>query len=242
MKHIVFVHGIGDLSFKMAATFKRNMAAELTHTDIRLHTFLWKDLVSEHEEALKNKVARVTHKRFPISINIRDSFEQYIITRLRGLVIGYFGDAVSYLSETGELVRSNLEDELVRIAISDPQARISIVAHSLGSVITFDLLTSESFQRRMRKRGMKLDYLFTIGSPLALFVLRDPERIHKDLPIREQWINIYDNRDLVSSPLHGLYKQARDVHIRVQSANAVNSHIKYFDDPEVLNEILRVIY
>ena len=67
-----------------------------------------------------------------------------------------------------------------------------VVAHSLGSVLAVDLLTK-------LPAYLHIDLLLTIGSPLALRRLGNPEA-NKDFPYDRvgAWVNLYDPGDIVT--------------------------------------------
>jgi hypothetical protein len=223
--HIVFIHGIGNPSFDVAKKFEKNISAEILHTDTQLHSFFWKQLVSEKEAKLSKILGKFPRAEFlSFNINLKEFIETYLIVRLRQMLINYFGDAVYYLSKNSGKVKSQLEKELFGIAKKDKNARIILVSHSLGSVIAFDVLTS---------------HFFTVGSPLALFLLRTDTKIEMQVPVKEKWVNLYDKRDIIASQLHPFFRQCQDVEVKVENANAVTAHTNYFNDSEVLNQILK---
>ncbi len=239
MKHIVFIHGIGDASFKVAESFVQNMSAETAHMGVEIHTFFWKGLISKKEERLKRIISKFPKRALlSLDFNIKETIETYLVIKLKGMLINYFGDAVFYMSDNSKKVKALLEKVLFDIAKADSSAEISLVAHSLGSVIAFDLLADRKFQKRMKRR-LTIKHFFTVGSPLPLFLLRDTHSIKRVLPITGSWRNIYDDRDIVASKLAPFFPQCSDSKVRVQGANSFNVHLRYFSDPAVIDVILR---
>ena len=239
-KHIVFIHGIGGKSLDVAKSFEKNISAEIVHNDVKFHSFLWKQLVSKKEDRLNKILGKFPKLGYlAFNINLKEFIETYLVVRLRRFLINYLGDAVYYLSENSKKVKSQLEKTLFDIAKSDKVAEIILVSHSLGSVIAFDTLTDRNFQKRMRKNKLAITHFFTVGSPLALFLLRADTQINVTVPIEEKWINLYDRRDIIASKLHPFFKQCQDFEVKVENANAVTAHLKYFNDTDVLNQILR---
>ncbi len=238
--HVIFIHGIGDAALKVSEAFERNAEKEIVHMDVKIHTFLWKQLVSRKEDGLKKKLGRLPRRALLLSLglNLKENIETYLIGQLRQHLIGYFGDAVFYLSKSSAKIRLQLERELLEISRKDKKARISLVAHSLGSVIAFDMLSDKQFQKKMRKKRLVIEDLFTVGSPLALFLLRPDTSINARLPLVKKWINIYDKRDVIASPLSIFFGQCKDLSVKVQDSNPLTVHANYFNDPIVLNEIL----
>ena len=240
-RHIIFIHGIGDASFSIAKGFEEGVSAELRHSDVKVHTFFWRALVSRRENELSKVLCRYSAGALALRLNIRDAVETYLIARLKRLMIGYFGDALFYLSSNGQRVRSALKSEILAILKNDRSAEFSIVAHSLGSVIAFDLLCDSRFQALMSRRRIVIKNFFTVGSPLALFRLRADGRVKEKVrvPIRGIWINIYDRRDIVGSGLSRFFPQCRDFEVKVHGANVLTAHLKYFEDADILSEILK---
>ena len=143
-KYLVFVHGIGELSYSVARSFERNMAPEVEHFDIQLKIFWWKQLVTKREEKLKKIIGKFPKDDFfGLKLNMKDAIETYLILRLKQLMVEYFGDAIFYTSDKSSQVQARLEKTLLAILKKDRNAQINLVAHSLGSVVVFDLLTNK---------------------------------------------------------------------------------------------------
>lgn len=77
-----------------------------------------------------------------------------------------------------------------------PGTEAVVVAHSLGSVVAYDLLRREG-----HLRGWKVPLLVTVGSPLAVTRIRNALRGVAPLRTPEcvgGWVNAMDHRDIVS--------------------------------------------
>lgn len=160
---------------------------------------------------------------------------------LRWLIVHYVGDAVAYqINSTDQVlydgvhavVASTLR-ELAKEAGDD--AVLCVIAHSLGTVIAsnffYDLqveagcfdVSKKLLKQRTREnlgsgpleQGETLTFLYTLGSPIALWTGRFPDcgvPIHVPDPraagyhqeIGGEWVNIYDRDDLVATPLKRL--------------------------------------
>ncbi|MEU1704260.1 hypothetical protein ABZ478_02500 [Streptomyces sp. NPDC005706] len=121
-------------------------------------------------------------------------------TALSGKSVGFVGDIVSYLVR-GEAVRA-LVAERVR-AQSGP---VVVLAHSLGGIISFDLLASgvllDGAETGPGARPRQVRALVTVGSQAPLLYELDalPSRpygsgLPRGFPL---WVNVYDRRDLLS--------------------------------------------
>ncbi len=242
MHKIIFIHGIGDAALKSAEAFEKNIKKETVHMGVEVHKFFWKNLISKREGQLKKKLGHFPKKELlSFNFNLKESIETYLIVQLRRHLIGYFGDAVFYLSESSKKVTSQLENAILEIAKEDNKAKISIVAHSLGSVIAFDVLSDKKFQMKMKKNLLSIENLFTVGSPLALFLLRSEADHKQKLEITGEWQNIYDKRDIIASPLSQFFDKCKDFQVKIQDSNPLTAHLNYFNDPIVLNKILRTL-
>jgi hypothetical protein len=101
-------------------------------------------------------------------------------------------DVYVYLTNSG--VRQTIEDGISQ-AIT-PGVETVVVAHSLGTIVAYNLLRREG-----HKRNWKVPLLVTVGSPLAVTAIR---RTLKTLaPTRTPecvgaWLNAMDSRDVVA--------------------------------------------
>ncbi|WP_250400491.1 hypothetical protein [Streptomyces cellostaticus] len=121
-------------------------------------------------------------------------------TALSGRSVGFVGDIVSYLVR-GEAVRA-----LVAERIRAQSGPVVVLAHSLGGIISFDLLASgvllDGAETGPGARPGQVKALVTVGSQAPLLYELDalPSRPHgsglpKGFP---PWVNVYDRRDLLS--------------------------------------------
>jgi hypothetical protein len=129
---------------------------------------------------------------------------------------------------------------------------VSIISHSLGSVVAFDTLyASVGHNPRWKDDDFRPTNLFTMGSPIALFTLdleREParrgtrasEEQHEPLVQDDGvWYNFLDAQDVIAYPLQVLFKDAYEVEdIVVQTGtNPRKAHDGYWENPEVADFI-----
>ena len=114
-----------------------------------------------------------------------------------------------------------------------------IIGYSAGSVVAFDALTRWQTAPTTGRRvpDSKL-VLVTMGSPLALYAvsagnLPDPNVVY--------WMNIYDARDPVSSPLAPVWGQENVDDVRVRTGGVLTAHLHYWDSKEVFEKVLSVV-
>ncbi len=103
--------------------------------------------------------------------------------------------------------RDVLQAELARTLISHHQAgnEIMLIAHSMGSIISYDVLRDLGYPARQAD----VAYLVTIGSPLGLDVVKEKTRRERwDKKVRtpsivtRRWINFADPRDPIAVDTH----------------------------------------
>lgn len=98
-------------------------------------------------------------------------------------------DVYRYLSDPG--IRDTIE-EGVRRAIT-PGVPTVVVSHSLGTVVTYNLLRREGVGL-----GLNVPLYVTLGSPLAVSAIKEKLRPLKAVACAEAWFNAMDSRDIVS--------------------------------------------
>lgn len=115
------------------------------------------------------------------------------------LLVGVLRQVNAYLhnSEAGEKIRQIVSAEI------SADTRV-LVGHSLGSVITYDLL--------VRGVAPHITTLVTLGSPLPLATVRSAVSASGGVVLRQNvwWVNVYDPWDVVTVG-HGMAPEADDV-------------------------------
>jgi hypothetical protein len=183
---------------------------------------------------------------------------------MRSLAIRFMGDVIAY---QGPAVYEEIHRALahaLRSRLSPESRHLTIVAHSLGSVIASDFVFDHTRRAGTRFRdhfGVDFVNFFTLGSPLALYAARSPVsvmdgdgpgRVLKgfDAPVRVEsdhgvWVNIYSNDDVVGYPL----KPVNDAYALAVTADVVRdagnlltrwnllSHGWYWTEPDVVTVI-----
>jgi hypothetical protein len=162
-------------------------------------------------------------------------------------------------------------------AAAGEDAPLCIIAHSLGTVIAsnylYDLQTERAGRKRLvpttvrtrmratpLERGETLAHLYTMGSPLALWTLRYPDfgvpiavpspHLEEHHPgVAGEWVNFYDQDDLVAYPLKPLsdaYARAVTADCDVRLRGLLSSwnplvHPWYWNDGRVIDPIARTL-
>lgn len=98
-------------------------------------------------------------------------------------------DVYRYLSKPA--IRQTINDG-VRAAF-DPSIETIVVGHSLGTVVAYDVLKKEP-----AASGLKVPLFMTLGSPLAVKVIKKMLRPIGHPDCAAKWFNAMDKRDVVS--------------------------------------------
>lgn len=240
--YLIFVHGIGEQKPGDYADFG-NRICKATNTDLYWDEAYWADVTQPDEELLKKRVGR-------------GGF-------LHSYYIGSFGDLVAYSKlpyppDKYTEIQSRFSERVYLASkraeyFSDTDACLSVIGHSMGSVIASDglynMTSSGSFPR-----NMKLKCFFTLGSPLALYALRYGIE-HFTKPIKPKiWLNFYYPQDVAAlalKPLNTAYNLAvtEDICLSPSSLTrklisvlpylSVSSHSWYFTDRRVIERIAK---
>jgi hypothetical protein len=201
------------------------------------------------------------------------------IRSMRSFITFYLGDVTAYVSENDNNISLTVWQQIKTATIQGPY---SLIGHSLGSVIAFDFLyqllerdrlflpnpesaSSESRQQieefAQNKARVQRNFrnLFTLGSMVGLFMMRDGSLWQTDPvftgilnPIRQlsesemsrAWVNFYDKEDVLAYPLENLfdlnpdniYRAIEDV--EVNTGNLVyDSHTNYWGNDKMAAKI-----
>ena len=152
---------------------------------------------------------------------------------LRNVMISFVGDGIAYeptAHDRGvyDLIHGVMAQALHRLALqAGSSAPLSVIAHSLGTVIAsnylYDLsrpqLVSDEVKAHMDdvplERGETLVHFFTLGSPLAVWALHHDD-FGRPLTVPSTglaahhphlegvWLNFFDRDDVIAYPLRQL--------------------------------------
>ncbi len=246
--YVLFIHGIGDekagfsrgLSDKIregfAATITRLLSKEPPQDGIAFREAMWSDITQNDQKLLwKRLFPSLGSKSLSIWSWLRQPStwipraQQW--SPAREFVVHYLGDPIAYVKSPG-INKYNQIHERVLSCINEcaqdanrqratPQkpALLTIVAHSLGSVIASDLFYDVKNKGRSWPSGVRFANFITMGSPLVLYVLRygfeKPKAANALPPLSSPiemddpdglWMNIFDPQDPLGYPLKPLNK------------------------------------
>jgi hypothetical protein len=199
---------------------------------------------------------------------------------LRWFMTQFVGDAVAYqIAGSDRTIYDRIHAELAGTMralaeMAGEDAPVCVIAHSLGTVIAsnyfYDLqaehtdggrqLVAPSVRAQLQEtpleRGETLAFLYTLGSPIALWTLRYPEfgkpltvpapGLHAHHPaLNGEWINFFDPDDPVAYPLRGLSDEytrqvTEDRRVSVGpwwTSWTPLAHLSYWNDGRVIDPI-----
>lgn len=97
-------------------------------------------------------------------------------------------DVYQYLKNPG--VRDRIEDGVRKAIATAPTV---VVAHSLGTVVAYNLLRREGTAQHW-----KIPFFVTVGCPLAVTAIKNALAPRTHPPCVDHWLNAMDSRDIVA--------------------------------------------
>lgn len=180
-----------------------------------------------------------------VVVNSLRKQESRFVTEFIGDVIGYSAPEVRTAIQAA--IVQVLEELTDRIGRPGAKAPVTLIAHSLGTVISSDYIWDATASRATQgcygfHDRLQLANFFTVGSPLALFSLRygGPHAFNKPITLERpdgRWVNLFDHDDPVGMPLKPLneaYDRVVLKDVEVESGPYLLSHGGYFTKSETL--------
>ena len=275
--NVIVIHGIGALrkaGTQYSLPLQQNIRKHFGITDpeaLRFHEVDWSDIGDALENELIDDKQVIPRNQWPRPwLPLRHGIGE-VLDKLLGVSVEFrrflltgVGDTLIYRTPRGEreiqyrLIKTILQVR-TELGATDPHRPryVSIIAHSLGSVIAYDVAARLAGEYSERVAGLGLSHFFTLGSPLALFSLlayRNPDETHYsergvllDRPDRSgEWLNFYDQQDVASFLLEKVYPPRPDVpgrhytiqDIRVQTGT-FHAHTNYWTNDDVAKAIAK---
>lgn len=187
-----------------------------------------------------------------------------VTRRLRRQIVGLIGDVIAYEAEPENPVYRAIHAEVARgldaLGAADADKRagssapLTIIGHSLGSVIASDYVWDQTRGQthRLETHGLALVNMVLLGSPMALYALRrnaggGPQSIRESLsspvliaPDGGWWLNLYDQQDALACPLEPIdaYRDAGVIDCPVRAGSwltgwNLSSHTGYWSCRDV---------
>jgi hypothetical protein len=220
---------------------------------LEIESVYWAGELNERQQILEDRLKQA-QEQLPFTLWTWLSFIwiwRLLVRRLRRTEMEFvsrsMADIIGYLDEAVERsVHGQMGQALDRLAArtgAEDAAKmpLTIVSHSLGTVISSDYIYDQGKRRRMEgKVGFhektRLENFFTVGSPLALFSLKygGPDAFQNPISVegpRGRWVNIRDTNDPIGMPLKTLNEAYGKVVLkdaRVHAGPYLVSHQRYF--------------
>ena len=225
---VFFIHGVATRDVKYADSMKTAIREEFDRVGQPLphfHASFWGNALSDVSK-MWNWISQDLQKirRDEPRTDIEDVF-RYRGFR-EGLLSEFVGDMFTYLNPTrGVEIRRQIAQQITDFIHEHPQENeLCIIAHSLGTVILWDVLFSERFEAddpaflirshlqgftlNQNKRQVHLKTMVTMGSPilfintmLAVQPIRVQQFIQQTHNKLFQWFNILHASDIIAYPL-----------------------------------------
>jgi hypothetical protein len=281
--NILIVHGIGSQAGKnYARQLQKNIGEEFDRAvgRLRLRDVNRRDMQAKH--ALRFEAAgwaSVTQKPEDALIDLMELGGRWPLRRFnlnyqaRRQMVSLLGDVVAYgggpYNKVYKAVHGCLDDGASALSTASAGERdeegyvpLTLIGHSLGSVIASDYVWDNTRNAGqpyyLPEHHLSLKNMVTLGSPLAIYALRDNPGADEhtlaeslDSPIRVDpkggmWINIYDPHDLIAFPLQPIrsYDRAGVIDCPVHAGTWLTawnpaSHVGYWRSPDVAQVIGR---
>jgi hypothetical protein len=281
--NILIVHGVGWQAGKnYARQLQKNISEEFDRAVERLRL---RD-VNRRERQAKHALrfvpcswASVTQKPEDALLDLMGLAGRWPLRRFdltyqaRRQMVSLLGDVIAYGGEPYNKVYKAIHgciDDCAS-ALSDASAGerdeagyapLTLIGHSLGSVIASDYVWDRTRHveppYHLPGHHLSLKNMFTLGSPLAIYALRDNPGADErtlaeslDSPIRVDpdggtWVNIYDPHDPIAFPLQPIrsYDRAGVIDCPVRAGSWLTawnaaSHVGYWRSTEVAQVIGR---
>ncbi|MBI3780813.1 MAG: hypothetical protein HY278_07140 [candidate division NC10 bacterium] len=293
--YVLIIHGIGEekagFSEPLPKLIGKEFAAHVTRIwqrppqdEINITEVVWADITEGDQDRLWDRLYKSLGSK---TLSWRSWVTQPTtwIPRIRywaiarEIVVKYIGDTIAYVETPGinkykqihdrvsSVIHNCAKDARTKGATARKPALLTIVAHSLGAVIASDLFYDVKNKGRSWPSEVRLANFITLGSPLALYVLRygfekpaaTTTRDSFSSPITMDddpdglWINIFDSQDIIGYPLKPLndaYKTAVFIDKEINAGQwwkiwqwplqaSPFSHVLYWEDDTVAEIIGR---
>lgn len=229
---IFFIHGVATRDAQYAEPLRALIRQEFHNKGIfpHFHASFWGNFLGDRDRmwnCIEQDLQELRQESPPA--NLEDIF-RYRKFR-EGFLSRFMGDFLAYLNpQRGAAIRKVIAQDLYHFLHDNPEEKeLHIIAHSLGSVILWDVLFSErfspqdpAFEIRAMINGLNqpkkahqisLKSITTMGSPiLFLNTMLDvkPEQVrqfvagYQEEPLR--WVNIIHASDIIAYPLRASLK------------------------------------
>lgn len=225
---VFFIHGVATKNAAYSKSLQNLLREEFSKRDKQLPHFygsFWGAVVNEKGRIWNwvHQDLRELKKNYP-HLNIGDVFRYQEFRE--DFISDFFGDVLTYFNtERGRDVREIIAEQLRKFLQNLPlEEKLHIIAHSLGTVVLWDVLFSDRFladdpaylirsliqssDTSETTAQPRLKSITTMGSPILFFNMMldvQPEKV-KAFAAQYQsdelrWINVIHASDIIAYPL-----------------------------------------
>ncbi|MGV0028582.1 hypothetical protein [Phormidesmis priestleyi] len=224
---VFFIHGVATKDADYSKRLQHLLREEFLKQDKPLPHFygsFWGAAMNE-----KGKIWNWVHQ------DLRELKKHYPQTQTKDIfryqefredfISDFFGDVLTYFNtERGKDIREIIAEQLRRFLQGSSQEDLHIIAHSLGTVVLWDVLFSDRFAaddpayaiRSLIRASassenaskLRLESITTMGSPILFFNMMldiQPEKVKafasQCQPHELRWINLIHASDIIAYPL-----------------------------------------
>jgi hypothetical protein len=198
-----------DKYFSFDVLYNREPYIPAKKGDLQEYRDSWRDMVRARLLDTGGDIIDAYRQRFG-----SDSVTQWLLGKVLKDLAFYYDPTRQIKNRAGqpESARKVLDDELSTALVAEKGNQIMLIAHSMGSIITYNVLRDLG----RSGAGITIDRLVTIGSPLGLPYVKgkikqersyDP-RVRTPTIVTGSWKNFADRRDPVAldAQLHDDYE------------------------------------
>ncbi len=226
---VFFIHGVSTKNSCYADALIKNIKKELAKiqpkTKIEFYSSFWGNLFNNKKYQIINyldkdfSLACAEHQQYK---GLYHDIYRYK-DRRKQLISNFLGDFIIYQNpERGTAIRRVILEQLNQFIEDHPEHKqIHFIAHSLGSLILWDLLFSDTltsddpaFLFRDKLHQLDIVSITTLGSPLLFLkqmldinfstinsFIQKYSKEHQTGSYRLTWVNIIHSSDLIAYPL-----------------------------------------
>lgn len=252
---IIAIPGIGSHESGFSQGFEKSLRKQADKTGLE-NNFQIEEILPFHETGI-DKLQKDLYKRTDEAHRITNKLY------LRSFVLSAFGDAVTFESgshkneSTYRCVHKYLRNRIIQIqevVSNNPNSELVIVAASLGvhilSTYLWDAQNNKGiFHNNPANEAEKFQnviHLISLGCNIPLFISGIPE--DKIKPITSlnpefTWSNFYDKDDILDWPLSSINSAYANLvnDYQINAGIFVGSHLRYWEDKDVVKSILNII-
>lgn len=162
-----------------------------------------------------------------------------------GDVFAYLRDRPPAQNSTRENIRKEIQAQILKAApLRNANDPLIVVGHSMGGVITFDMLSDPDVKQSLQEGapGLEIDAFISVGSQIALFeemklyttsnttVVKPAKVAYPFGPFVKHWLNVFDDTDPLSYLCKPVFNGVDDFMFSSETG-LISAHTAYFSRP-----------